>query len=112
MQAFGDTNLVNLQLERASKGGDAYSWLHCSLQASTRRRFFRTGEGYYGIGPLIIKEGDVVCVLLGGRTPFILRRVGDDYSLVGECYVHGFMHGEAIDMMERGERELENFCIH
>ncbi|CZR69172.1 related to heterokaryon incompatibility protein het-6 [Phialocephala subalpina] len=112
MQAFGHTNLVNDQLERVSKGGDAHGWIGCSSNTSGGRRFFRTAEGYYGIGPLIVEEGDVICVLLGGRTPFILRPVGDDYSLVGECYVHGFMHGEAIEMMERGERELENFVIH
>ncbi|KAF3811667.1 hypothetical protein GCG54_00014413 [Colletotrichum gloeosporioides] len=31
----------------------------------------------------------------GGRVPFVLRPNEDGlYSLVGECYVHGLMHGE------------------
>jgi hypothetical protein len=112
MKAFGHTNLVDDKLNSVSRGGDAHAWIDCAGLSSRQRRFFRTAKGYYGIGPLIVKDGDFVCVLLGGRTPFILRPVGDDYNLVGECYVHGFMHGEAIEQMENGERNLESFCIH
>ncbi|KAM0541752.1 hypothetical protein ACHAPJ_013109 [Fusarium lateritium] len=35
--------------------------------------FFITRSGYLGIGPPHTRSGDVVCVLLGGRVPFILR---------------------------------------
>jgi hypothetical protein len=45
-----------------------------------------------------LRAGDVVCVLLGGNMPFILRpgaEVGT-YGYVGQAYVHGFMDGEAL----------------
>ncbi|KAF7543398.1 hypothetical protein G7046_g10008 [Stylonectria norvegica] len=41
-------------------------------------------------------EGDVVAVLYGGRTPFVLREVDGGWVLLGECYVHGLMEGEAL----------------
>jgi hypothetical protein len=34
--------------------------------------------------------------LVGGKMPFCLRPWGDQFLLVGECYVHGLMTGEAI----------------
>lgn len=46
-----------------------------------------------------VGEGDVVCVLGGGRTPFVLRVIEgtvDGYKLVGVCYVYGIMNGEWI----------------
>jgi hypothetical protein len=40
----------------------------------------------------------VVCVLYGGQTPFILRPKVERYQFIGECYVHGIMEGEALDL--------------
>ena len=66
-------------------------------------KFFITKGGYIGLGPPGMDKNDVVCVLLGGHVPFLLReRVGNDdgrkrYTLVGECYVHGFVNGEGLD---------------
>lgn len=111
MKVFGNTDLATDELERASIGGDAHDWIGCCQRTCGQRKFFRTKDGYYGLGSSIIEEGDLVCVLLGGVTPFILRPDGDHYNLVGECYVHGLMHGEAIEMMEKGEREREIFCV-
>ena len=60
------------------------------------RRFFTTLGGYMGIGPPGMRSGDLVCVFLGGNIPWIIRQDGHEYSLVGECYVHGIMDGEFI----------------
>ena len=51
------------------------------------RRFFATLGGYMGIGPPDTQIGDSVCVFLGGRVPWVIRRDGDDFVLIGECYV-------------------------
>lgn len=62
-----------------------------------RRVFTTASKGYLGIGPRSLEPGDGVFVLRGGRVPFILRKVdGNKFSIVGECFVHGVMHGEAV----------------
>jgi hypothetical protein len=66
------------------------------------RRFFRcTGETeMVGFGPRTTMEGDIVCILFGCSVPVILRVVREDghetHQLIGECYVHGYMEGEAF----------------
>jgi hypothetical protein len=52
--------------------------------------------------PAYANEGDIICVFLGARVPFVVRPnpVGENetqtYSLVGECYPHGMMHGGGL----------------
>ena len=41
--------------------------------------------------------GDIVAVLLGCDVPMILRcRDEGGWTVVGECYLHGVMDGEAL----------------
>ncbi|KAF2204554.1 hypothetical protein GQ43DRAFT_146464 [Delitschia confertaspora ATCC 74209] len=64
------------------------------------RRLFRTSKGYLGLGPERAVVGDKVWMLQGGRVPFILRgRDGRIHELLGEAYLHGFMHGEMAEAM-------------
>ncbi|PMD22529.1 hypothetical protein NA56DRAFT_535467, partial [Hyaloscypha hepaticicola] len=63
--------------------------------------FFTTQKGYMGLGGLDCKPGDLVCILYGGRTPFILRRRDVDsetFEFIGDCYIHGIMYGETLDL--------------
>lgn len=57
-----------------------------------------TNRGYFGLVPANAREGDIIAVLYGGAVPFCLRRSDDEETcrVVGEAYVHGIMHGEAI----------------
>jgi hypothetical protein len=66
-------------------------------RAAIKRAFFVTEQGYMGLGPSSMEEGDLVYVLSGGQVPFILRPtiLVEGFSLVGESYVHGIMDGEA-----------------
>ena len=66
------------------------------MVVSQGRRFFTTLGGYMGIGPPGMREGDLVCVFLGGKVPWVVRQDGHAYTLVGECYVHGIMNGELM----------------
>ncbi|KND94197.1 Heterokaryon incompatibility protein 6, OR allele, partial [Tolypocladium ophioglossoides CBS 100239] len=96
----------------AARAGDPFKWSREATLVSRYRRFGVTQRAvYYVMGPDRMDEGDAVVVLHGGRTPFVLRRQdgGDWWVLVGECYVHGIMNGEALQMPDRQE---EVFSIH
>ncbi|KAF2139895.1 uncharacterized protein K452DRAFT_253498 [Aplosporella prunicola CBS 121167] len=68
-------------------------------RATFGRALFTTKLGYMGIGPRSTWPGDRVAVLLGGRTPYVLRSAwGGKFKFVGECFVHGLMQGEAARM--------------
>ena len=66
-------------------------WLYCK-----ERSFVKTYEGYIGLAPRSAQPGDQVCVLLGCNVPMLLRPAANSqYEVVGSCYVHGLMDGEA-----------------
>ncbi|VUC26144.1 unnamed protein product [Clonostachys rosea] len=70
-------------------------------RACAHRAFFVTRKGYIGLAPWNAKKGDVVAVLDGGKTPYILRSVSvDQFKLVGESFVYGIMAGEALQHRE------------
>jgi hypothetical protein len=55
---------------------------------SRRRRWFRTTSGRAVLGPERARAGDRLTILIGGKTPFLLRHlVGEELVLVGEWYV-------------------------
>jgi len=68
------------------------------VEICVERCFFVTGAGRVGIGPRCMQTGDVIVVLRGGELPFVLRKKGDGYWLLGEAYVHGIMDGEAVQL--------------
>jgi len=52
-----------------------------------------------------MRAGDIVAILVGGKVLYILRSSEtvpskETYTFVGECYVHGFMSGEAVHGLE------------
>ena len=77
------------------------------LQACTGEMYHR----WYALCPPATRKGDALCLLLGCKTLVCLRKTGDNYMFIGECYVHGFMDGEAIDMLEDGKRQGTTFKI-
>ncbi|KAH6639242.1 heterokaryon incompatibility protein-domain-containing protein [Boeremia exigua] len=84
--------------------------MHALWIAAHKRMFFCTGEGHFGLCFPHSRPGDEVWVLAGGKVLFVLRPAGGDveegggeaerpprFKLIGECYLHGFMDGEALD---------------
>jgi hypothetical protein len=67
------------------------------VNACSMHRLFVTKEGYIGLGPSSMRCDDVVAILFGGKVPLVLRKEGRQWNLVGECYLHGVMSGEAIE---------------
>ena len=78
---------------------------------STNRRFYVTSKGLYGLGPPVASVGDIVCIFLGGRTPFLIRASEKYYEVVSETYVQGLMRGEAVDALKRGILKEETFPL-
>ncbi|PTB63800.1 HET-domain-containing protein [Trichoderma citrinoviride] len=114
---------ISPSIHALSLTGDPFKWSHEATLITRYRRFAVTRGGYFVLGPDALQEGDVVVLLRGGKTPFLLREVHDDddgtasgggsgggWVLVGECYVHGLMDGEGWVGKEDGGRE-EVFSI-
>jgi len=89
--------------EAGNAGDELYAeWSRSANGATSNRVFARTNEDHYVLGPQVMAKGDLACVLWGGRMCFCLRPLGSGtYLLVGECYVHGFMDGEAVEIREK-----------
>lgn len=83
------------------------------------RKFCRTTRGYVGLVPNNTRPRDVISILYGAETPFVLRRseAEDDgqngdkdgskpFHLVGPCYIHGIMNSEALAREDFEETEI------
>ena len=83
--------------------------------ATSQRRKLRTARGYLGLAPNTAQLHDLVCVLWGGKVPYIIRvqahgsehhsygtHVECTYSFIGEGYVHGLMDGEVLELVASG----------
>jgi hypothetical protein len=64
------------------------------------RTFFITQDGYMGIGPRWARAGDSVALISGLKTPFIVRDLGEQFTLIGPAYIEGMMLGERWDDSE------------
>lgn len=75
------------------------------------RKLCVTKAGYLGLCPMETRRGDAVHLLAGYRTPVVMRRKVaegggsgggaaatelEQFTFVGEAYLHGIMHGEAL----------------
>ncbi|KAE9381906.1 hypothetical protein N431DRAFT_491194 [Stipitochalara longipes BDJ] len=75
---------------------------NCRIQYHTRapapgRALFVSTTGFIGLCPKNTLPGDNIYIFLGGATPFVIRVLDDeDVKFVGECFVLGLMHGEAV----------------
>jgi hypothetical protein len=75
---------------------------------SSRRLFCSTRHRRIGFVPKNTQVGDIICILYGGEVPYVLRPRKDGcYSIIGECYIHGIMHGEALSEGGIGTKEFK-----
>jgi hypothetical protein len=63
--------------------------------------FFGTEDGHVGLAHPSTEPGDQIFVILGCNILKVLRptrstNYGTCYSIIGTCYLHGFMNGEAL----------------
>ena len=107
------------------------------LSLISNAKLFSTRKGYLGIAPQSdIQAGDIICILFGGHTPFILReseiwvnmdtenrvldipkplssssRIKRCYTVISECYVHGIMDGELKHRSKEKKMQPQDFCL-
>jgi hypothetical protein len=119
---FHDSSQEEKRIMMQSQETDIDEWIAWILKTSVRfqravaatgvnRTFFISKGGYMGMGPKALAEADLICVVLGCEVPLLLRKNGDHYLLVGECFVWGLMDGEAMRMKRRGDDWLDTFRL-
>ena len=108
-----DKLVRDIESEFETSGGKPhYDFVRAIESAIADRLFFLSDSGWMGLAPAAAMKGDLVCILIGGATPFVLRPVGESfYQLIGECYVHGMMDGEAMDHLSNGRYELRDITL-
>lgn len=76
---------------------DATTVRSAHLRWCYHRRFYESEAGRYGWAVDGAMPGDRVAVFYGCDYPFMIRDAGDGkYRIVGDCYIHGLMDGEAL----------------
>lgn len=118
-------------LDRGDVGPKCMSFLVPAVSRLAKRAFIITSQGRLGLASERCKRGDLICVLIGGDVPFVLRENEEcsegghkctprpvcEESLrmkcewVGESYIHGVMQGEVISGLER-DQALESRKIN
>jgi len=78
------------------KGEGMYKTHRRAEMTCHRRSLLRTRGGLICLGPPESRTGDIIFVIEGAPTPFILRRSGSDFCFIGECYVPGIMQGQLL----------------
>jgi hypothetical protein len=70
------------------------------------RQLFASTYHHVGLTPGLAKLEDVLCFIRGARVPFVLRPGLNKRSrLVGDCYMHGLMHGE-VESLELAVEDI------
>ncbi len=69
-----------------------------------------TRDGLIGMGTGFMSREDIVVVPFGCSTPILLRAEGqnNEYRYVGDVYIHGFMHGEALE----SGKPVKTYTLH
>lgn len=88
---------TELWMKKIRPQGELCNNYASALSVSAVRRGYRGVEGFVGIGPLELQDGDIICVLFGATVPVALRPLHNGfYSYIGDLYCHGIMDGEAL----------------
>ncbi|KAH7324782.1 heterokaryon incompatibility protein-domain-containing protein [Stachybotrys elegans] len=90
-------DIKNALNKEPSQQEDHAAQIRCLAEG---RSLVTTDAGFIGLAPRLTAPGDQVHVLPGAATPIILRETGmGSFILIGECYIFGIMHGEAMEQL-------------
>lgn len=82
---------------------ETMEWVETAATVGRERRLFYTASGHVGLGPKEMSVGDSVYVFAGAAMPVVVRRQGEWFGVIGDCYLNGIMDGEAVDALEKGD---------
>jgi hypothetical protein len=112
---FRSTTLCTT-LSKDKTAASKVRYMQTEIQETTSiRKFFITKNSYFGMGPRNMQQGDEIHIVAGGNCPLVLRPVNNPqspstnprYTLVGDCYLHGIMDGEAANNFEKRATMVE-----
>ncbi|KAI4140614.1 MAG: hypothetical protein L6R39_005721 [Caloplaca ligustica] len=94
-----------------------YRWMKKVSEIVTHKKLFLTKDGDMGLAYEAIREGDVVAILLGSKTPTVLRKMEQipgkgEWRFVAQCYLDGWMRGEEHEGREWTEEGAERFMLY
>lgn len=73
------------------------------------RKLFVTAGGSLGLGEPTVQPGDEIVFLPGSMYPFAIRDFdGDAFTLLGDCYVHGF---HALKLFDDHEKPITEYAF-
>ena len=75
------------------------------------RRLITTEKGYLGLAVAATEPKDRICILVGCKTPLILRPQGKYFRVIGECYIHGIMRGEIAKDIKDAQLQMEEILL-
>ena len=78
-----------------------------AIEIARERRFCMSESGCMGWIPKAGKEGDIISVLCGCSVPVLLRPRGNAYEVIGTCYIHGIMDGEAVAAAQNHMQQID-----
>jgi hypothetical protein len=90
------TNKEHPSEELQSRWREGLPFVHRLERSCNRRRLCRTDGGVMAMVPEMADAGDQIWIFLGIPVPFVIRRTIDSNVLIGPCYVHGMMDGQAL----------------
>ena len=102
---------VLMQLNRVLEDATFSRCVWAIKYACMNRRLFATENGYVGLGPQATRTGDHLTVLSDSRMPMVLRQASGTWDVLGPCYVHGVMQGEAVRGHLESGYEIPNFAL-
>ncbi|KAI1042972.1 hypothetical protein LB505_009769 [Fusarium chuoi] len=92
----GDTTAVATAATRALEAicqseGCSKLFLDTCNRIAGRRGLIVSGNGLIGSGPISMRQGDTISLIKGIPVPMALRKVGEDYQVLGPVFIDGFM---------------------
>ena len=83
------------------------------LRHTVDRCLARTSKGFIALVPASAQISDQLYLLYGGQVVYCLRKTTDSFKFIGECYVHGVMDGEAVEVfyLSKSDARLEEITL-